>query len=200
MGEISIKSEAGGLSSKEAGFPESPKMSIPQERRTPESNLLAILNRYDKFIALANQKASFLIGSSGVLLGVAIIERTKILFATEMTCITWLNGVLYLIAVLGLFGVLICSLIVAFPITGSGAKVGEYTSLIAYSSVAEMKIETFESKLSSTDYDFWSDIVHQTHELAKITASKFKVLKWATGFALISVSSIVLLFIMATLK
>lgn len=200
MGEISIKSEAGGLSSKETGFPESPKITIPQERRTPESNVLAILHRYDKSIALANQKASFLIGSSGVILGIAIIERSKILIATEMTYVTWLNDVLYLIAGLGLFGVLICSLIVAFPITESGAKVGEYTSFIAYSSVAEMKIETFQSKLSSTDYDYWSDLVRQTHQLAKITARKFKVLKWASGFAIISVGSIILLFIMVSFK
>jgi hypothetical protein len=200
MGEISIKSEAGGLSSKEIGFPESPRVAIPQERRTPESNVLAILHRYDKFVALANQKASFLIGSSGVVLGIAIIERSKILIATEMICVTWLNDVLYLIAGLGLFGVLICSLIVAFPITGPGAKVGEYISFIAYSSVAEMKIETFQSKLSSTDYDFWNDLVRQTHQLAKITASKFKILKLATWFAIISVSSIALLFIIVTLK
>ena len=200
MDEISKKPESGELSTKETAFPESQKVTIPQQRRLSETNVLNIFQIYDKLITLANQKASFLMGGSGIVLGAAIVERSKILVSTEVACAPWLNVVIYLIAGLALFGVFLCCLVVIFPITDSDAKVGQYPSFIAYSHVAEMEIETFRSKLSSADYDFWDDLVHQTYQLAKIAARKFKVLKLSIWLSIISVGSVFTLFIMALLK
>jgi len=200
MNETSNKPESGGFSAKEAAFTELPKVTIPSVRRTPESIVLSVLQRYDAYVALANQKASFLMGASGLVLVAAVAKRSKLLTGTEIAYVTWLNDVLYLIAGLGLFGVLICSLAIILPITRTGAKHGEYTSFIAYSSVAKMDVETFRSKLSSTDYDFWNDLVRQTHQLAKITADKFEILKWASWLALISTVLIAILFLIVAFK
>ena len=175
------------------------KMSEPQEKRLSESNILSIIKRYDAMITLANQKASFLIGSAGIVLIAAIVERQKILIATAIASILWLNGLFYFIAVIGLFGVLGCSFLIILPITKS-PKYNNYTSCIAYSSVAKSDLEYFKSKLSSADYDFWTDLVIQTHQLAIITENKFKILKFASCLAFFSILSIAILFFMMVIK
>jgi len=197
MNKIPKEQESGGEPTKESSLAETEKIALRTTRRTSESNILSVLHRYDGNIAMANQKASLLIGVAGVVLVAVVVKRPELLVATEIASIAWLNDILYLIAGLGLLGVLSCSLLIVLPITKAGDKHSEYTSFIAYSSVAKMDVETFHSKLASTDYDFWSDLVRQTHQLAKITTAKFLILGWASWLALISVVSIAILFLMA---
>lgn len=175
------------------------KILEPQEKRLSESNIFEIIKRYDTLINLANQKASFLIGSAGIVLIAAIVEKNNILISSQIGSVLWLNDLLYFTAVISLLGVLACSFLVVLPLTKSPAN-NSYISCIAYSSVAKLNIEYFKSKLSSPDYDFWSDLVIQTHQLAIITANKFKILKIASMLAFALILSIAILFIMMVIK
>ncbi|GAI81189.1 unnamed protein product [marine sediment metagenome] len=200
MSKIPKKQEVGGKPTKESSLAGTKRTFPMATRRTSESNILSVLHRYDGNIAVANQKASFLIGLAGVVLVAGVAKHAELLVATEIASVAWLNDILYLIAGLGLLGVLSCSLWVVLPTTKSGDKHSEYTSLIAYSSVAKMDAEIFRSKLASADYDFWSDLVRQTHLLARITTAKFLFLGWATWLTLTSVASIAILFLLAVFR
>jgi hypothetical protein len=168
-----------------------------------QNDIWSILRRYDSYITLANQKASYLMAGSGVLLMASITERAKILAATEMGCVKWLNEALYLIATVGLFALFICGLLVILPITKSGNgkdRTEKYTSLIAYQSVALMDRKSFLSKLSLAGYDLWNDLAVQTHLVARITLAKFRILGIAAWIALITVICMSVLFFFAVFK
>lgn len=199
MNEIPKVRESGGTSTKESTSAEAKKAVPSRTRGVSESNVLSILHRYDANIAMANHKASFLIGVVSILFVAAMFKRSDLLAATEIASASWLNNTLYLLLGLGLIGVFLCSLLVVLPITTSGHKHGEYTSFISYSSVARMDPETFGSKLASMDYDFWDDLVRQTHYVAKITTVKFRILVWASRLALASVVFAAVLFLVAIL-
>lgn len=187
--------ESNGLHTKESSSREAERIIPCTTTRTSESNIFFLIQRYDTYVAMANQKSSFLIAIASVVLVAAIVKRSEILTATEITSITYFNDILYLTTGLGLLGMLISCLLVILPITKSGGKYSKYTSLISYLSVATMDVETFRSELTSRDYDFWNDLVCQAHQLAKITTVKFRILNWASWFALISVVSIAILFL-----
>jgi hypothetical protein len=198
VNKIPNEPESSGGRAKETNLAKKEKTTPPITRRTPESSVFFILGRYDSYVTLANQKASFLIAAATIVFVAAIVKRSDILAATEIASVAWFNDLLYLIAGLGLFGVLGLSLLIVVPITKSGDKQhGEYKSFIAYSSVAKIDVETFRSRLSSTDYDFWNDLVRQTHQMAKLLAVKFQILGWASWLAFVSTVSIAILFLLA---
>ena len=173
------------------------KKMITTPKSLSESNIFSIINRYDTYISLANNKASFLLGASSVIIIALISGHKAILSTSEIACISWFNNLVLLLIGLCLFTVLFCSILVALPITKAGNKHGAYTSFIAYSSVSEMDSCTYESKLSSSDYDFWHDLVLQSHIMAKITASKFTCLSvaaWAS-FGAVTLSVILAGFV-----
>jgi len=195
MNRTPKEQESNSLHTKGSSSSEAERIIPCTTTRTSESNIFFLIRRYDTYVAMANQKSSFLIAIASVVLVAAIVKRSEILTATEITSITYLNDILYLTTGLGLLGMLISCLLVILPITKSGDKYSKYTSLISYLSVATMDVETFRSELTSRDYDFWNDLVCQAHQLAKITTVKFRILNWASWFALISVVSIAILFL-----
>lgn len=192
------KKEAGGEPTKEFNEDKTDKFE-PRTDRIPESCVHFILHRYDQLISLANQKASFLIGIAGVILVTTIAQQTQILKTTECVFAVWLNDIFYMMAGLGLIAVLALSLLVVLPITKSGEIHGRYTSFIAYSSVAKIDVESYCSKLAANDYDYWYDLVRQTHQVAKILNLKFQILGWASYSALVSAVSIMALFILGVI-
>jgi hypothetical protein len=173
------------------------KVASPESRRLPEENVLAVLARYDKLIELANWKASFLLSVIGLILIAGITQKASILYFSEIDKIKWLNDTFYTVSMLALFAVFLLSLYVVLPFTHPGGEHGEYTSFIAYSSVAKMKPEVFRSKLASTDYNFWDDLVRQTYAVGKIVDFKFKLLGFASWFTIAAVIFSATLFCLA---
>lgn len=187
-----------GESARQALSSEDAAVLAATSSRTHQANILAVLKRYDTYIGQVNQKASFLMAATGLLLVTAIAQRRDVLGSTEVGLAGWINDAFYLLAGLGLFTTLGLSLAVLLPITRWGTKHGEDTSFIAYSSVAKMQLAVLRSRLASADYDFWDDLVRETHALARITATKFLIVGWASWAAVISTASFFILFLFAT--
>ena len=167
---------------------------VKEQKKTETKNIFEVLKRYDYYISQANSKASFLIGITGVILVALISQRTNILNITECPNLLWLNNILFFLIGLGLLVSLFLSLLVVFPITTGGEKCGEYTSFIAYSNVAKMSFDAFNAHHSSETYDFWTDLIKQTHIVAQILNTKFLQLKIAVWSLLISVVLFTFLF------
>lgn len=179
---------AGGVLPKEGSHTkEEQKTTITPAKRLSELTIMSILQRYDTYISLANQKASFFIGAASILIVALISGHKEILAASEIAQVTWLNDVIYILTGLCLFAILSFSILVALPITKAGNKFGAYTSFIAFSSVSKMESDIYISKLSSSDYDLWHDLAQQSYIVAGIVANKFKFLNIASWTALAAV-------------
>lgn len=171
-----------------------------QQRKTSITEIFEVIKRYDYYIGQANSKASFLISIIGVILFALIMNSAYLITSTEWCKYPWVNDTILLLSGAGLFVALLLSLAVLFPIISSGNEPGSYTSFIAYSSVAKMKYDVFRGHHGSNDYDFWEDLVRQTHTLAIITDRKFILIKSAVITAIFSVIMFLLLFLMMIIK
>jgi len=158
-----------------------------KHKRTATKDVWEVLKRHDVYISQANLKASFLISMVGIGGVFLITNRQSILDMTECIKFTWLNDLaLWAIGII-LLASLLFSLVVVFPLTWGGEKHGEYTSYIAYSSVAKMTYDVFQAHHASETYDFWTDLIRQTHVVAKILNRKFFQLKLAAVSSIIAV-------------
>lgn len=171
-----------------------------QQRKTSITEIFEVIKRYDYYIGQANSKASFLISIIGVILFLLIMNSAYLITSTEWCKYPWINDTILLLSGMGLFVALLLSLAVLFPLISSGNETGSYTSFIAYSSIAKMKYDVFRGHHASNDYDFWEDLVRQTHTLAIITDRKFMLIKSAVISAIFSVIMFSLLFLMMIIK
>ena len=184
-----------------------------EEPRAPNKmsvgDLFEILKRYDNYISLANQKASYLLASTLIVLTAAVTNKTGIIAHTEFAVFTvgkyiisisWLNEALYIVGIIFLFVLSVFCLFVLFPITSACPKESKYTSLIAYSSVDIMTVDDYIEKLGDNEYDFIDDLSRQTHHLAKITNHKFRHVKWASRGAIVVLFCVLGLFTLMVFK
>src|SRR3989339_1810791 len=178
---------SGGQGQKQAraGGNDLKTVALVKQPRTSIEYIFEILKRYDVLIGQANAKASFLISISGVLVGTLIMFAQK---CSDFKILLISSGILLLAG-------LVIALFVVFPLTNSGDVRGEYTSFIAYSSVAEMKFETYQSHHMSEAYDFWTDLIRQAHLVAKIAHTKYILVRYASIAVVVALIPVTILFL-----
>ena len=147
-----------------------------------------VISRYDTYFNLANIKASLLITTNAVLLGVAISSYIALLEKYPLIAGSWYikSGMTASIALI----IISCffSLKVIFSFLSSGNRTADYHSLVFFGSVCEMKRKTFITKFKEqTASELLTDLSEQAHILSCGLHEKYKNLNRSTIFCGLSI-------------
>jgi len=147
-----------------------------------------VISRYDAYFNLANVKASLLVTTNGVLLGVAITAFISLY--EKSSHLEWITQIKVLLSLSVLFILLSSynSLKVIFSYLKTGNRCADYHSFIFFGSVREIERNTYVEKFGSlSDQELLNDLIEQAHILAVGLSKKYLNLNYSTIYTGISV-------------
>lgn len=142
---------------------------MPQEKL-----LMKNLDRFDLYIASVDRKSAFLVTFNTFVLGTLLFKYNDILSLYKYEKIKCLIPIILIICLIAVIVAIFCAFIATMPYLKSGKDIGSYIPLLFFSSIAEMKQETYLKNITNLqDDDFIKDIAIQTHTLALGLKRKF---------------------------
>ncbi len=166
----------------------------PSDEKPSKSDLWDIIKRYDSYIATINFKSGLITTFNfGVFAGL-LVKAPELLPNSGF----YLWAISISLIVIALFSMLsILFVMDSIKPKLDSSKKPSPSSVIFFSSVAELDREGYIGKFKDTDADaFLEDISGQVHEVASITKSKFNSLDRATTTTKANLFLLLILFIL----
>lgn len=175
---------------------------MEDERKIKISALWDTLKRYDAYIATVNFKSGLITSLNLAVFGAVLLKSGELISQHNNIKIT-LSLVLFLVSILSLLSVVWVVKSIS-PKLSSKSTNPIQPSVFFFGSVAKYETtESYSNAYSNIDIDnFEKDLINQVYEVASITDSKFKLIKFA-GFltklnllSLIALAALILLNVM----
>jgi len=150
----------------------------------PSTKLMLLnLERIDKYIHLANIKASLVLPANAILLGFLLDNKETYLKILEDTSLSWFTLISYVAVLFSIVISILFSIFVVIAYLKSDSKSGDYYSLLYFGSIGEMELNTFLKKISEiTEESFIDDLGRQIYLLSKELKKKFCRVNWSLSF------------------
>ena len=141
------------------------------------------LSRFDSYFNLANVKASFIIPTNAIFIGIYSNYLDKVSIST----LSKINIILVIICIVLLIISLFSSLLVILAFLKSGNN-SKYKSLLFFGSISEMSKDDFISQVKSTDEaKLETDYLEQIYLLSKSLKEKYSLLNISIATLCISI-------------
>lgn len=149
--------------------------------------MLLNLERIDKYINLANIKASLVLPANAVLLGFLLSGQETYFKILNGTSIYWFTAVSLIATLISIAISILLSILVVIAFLKSGSKPGDYFSLLYFGSICDLELDAYLKKVCNiTKESFYDDLGRQIHLLSKELIKKFRLVNWSLGFLFFS--------------
>ena len=151
--------------------------------------LALTLDRIDRYINIANIKASLVVTGAGLLLVFLGETRDSYLQLLPRPGLSWIAPLSFILTVSSLVLAAFYALKTLLSFLHSGERPGEYRSLIFFGSIADMSPEAYINKIQEFDRDsLVVDFARQIHLLSGAVRQKFQAANYSFLFLFLGIS------------